>query len=363
LPVYNAYVDVLFSMFVLDNNTPDITANANITFELEGARNYTICLVTNNQNVYANAQMEYFAENYSQRDYYLYNWSLDNNTNVSNMAHLWLLEEENTTEVTVYVQDEVGSGVENVYVEAYRFDVGKNSYKLVQSEKTNTGGSALFNLQLKDSLYSWILKTNGTIVKSTIASPTKLTSTSKYFTIDLKESITEGRKILADQMTDLYFVNATKMFIFTWLSTSNTVRSADLIVSRVGTKADVVVCANNSIGTTGILTCKISETTADNTYTARAYIDTMTLNSNYTVGTLVASFDKGYERWGKTGLLVGVMLIMALGLVFISNGALVIVGIIGALIFLGIAGIISFGILPIVSLIILGAIIMVKIRQ
>jgi len=122
---------------------------------------YEICVDPADANYTIDAVMEFEADGYSHRKYYLFETSLDSDTdNVT----LYLINSSKASDVIIKVYDQsVGSPIEDAIVKVLRYfpeldDGTGNAYKLVEVAKTDGDGQALTDLVLADVWYKFLIE-------------------------------------------------------------------------------------------------------------------------------------------------------------------------------------------------------------
>jgi len=149
-------------------------------FRFSNENNYSICLSPNETTLIGDANMEYYAENYSNRKYFLLNFPI---TNSSSNLSLYSLLTTQSTDITLHViEQSTAYQVKDAYVKILRYYPGENLYRTVEIEKTDSNGVTLSKQVLADVWYKYIIeKPAGTIRFN--GDIEKLASADKYFYI------------------------------------------------------------------------------------------------------------------------------------------------------------------------------------
>ncbi len=170
-------------------------------------------------------------------------------------------------------------------------------------------------------------------------------------------------KGIFDVNSTLEYDNETQTFIFTYIDFGNVVREGLLTVNRVGIGGDTAICTNSTVATAGVLTCQVSENVSGKEYYAVGQVDTLSPNSIHTLLTIYKTFRQDHQQWGLTGLMASALLIFTLATAMISSSIAMI-----GVILIGYFGLLLIGILPfsvqtVVTLVVLGFIIIFKVRK
>ncbi len=183
-------------------------------------KTYSISQVVANETLYcispANASslnvkaiIEYSKIGYDTRNYFF-----DEKDTISNKTQhitLFLAFSSQTTDIDITVTDAQDIPLPQILVEAWLYDVGTDTYSLVQSEITSPDGTIQMQLIL-GSNYRFRFYQNGILVDSTIRF--KLVSTSVTFKITTAEKPLEATVELRKLVTNFLWVNTTKNISF-----------------------------------------------------------------------------------------------------------------------------------------------------
>lgn len=160
------------------------TDNVNRTYPFDFDANYTsysICIYPPWAELTTDAMIEYDAGGYTPRNYFLDKAVSSNDTQA---VTLYLLPAENATKITVHIQDNYETPLEDYYLLTQKYDIGTNTYKTVDVSKTNYNGDCYPYLELYE-WYRFIVQHDGAVIKS--FSPTQIQSTTITLTINTLE--------------------------------------------------------------------------------------------------------------------------------------------------------------------------------
>ncbi|GAI22649.1 unnamed protein product, partial [marine sediment metagenome] len=123
--------------------------------------NVKYCISPANATIYTNAMIEYQKAGYDIRYHLLRNFTLSNTTE---HLHLYSLDIALATGTTITVLDELDEPMSNVYIKVQRYDVGTDSYYLVDTGRTEDNGQDYLYLRHNDVWYRFILERNGEVI-------------------------------------------------------------------------------------------------------------------------------------------------------------------------------------------------------
>ena len=294
----NATLDATFELF-LDQNP--ITTAINTTFDFPLAQNYTICLEPYNQTLLANAFLDYDADGYSQRNYFLSYSPLGNGTRKT--LNLFLINDSIDSDVTIEVTDEDDLPLSDLFVKVLRYSIGNNSFKTVEVARTSNEGKTVTRLILRDVFYKFIIDdANNTLF---VSNTQKVLSTSLFFQIKTKSDFVTTFKKLGN--LDYSLTNTTSTFLFVFNDNENIVRSGCLKVIRADASYTNIcnTCVNASAGS---ISCFVNTSVwGNNTFVGSAYIDSISSDSQHLVDTLELNF-QNTDIFGSRGLIITMML-------------------------------------------------------
>lgn len=310
---YNV-TSLIFSHYHESNLNP-INASLDITFDSESDNysfsfteneTHSVCITAVWESYVMDAFGVYYSDTHSQRSYYLLNGTLSNSTQAVNIYSL------NTSEskaVVVYIKDENGLYVEDVYVKVQRYYPGTNTYKTVAYLKTDEDGKDMTYLYLNDVYYKFILEQAGVIVNE--ISPRTITDT-----VDDPEEITfslTGTDLDYFQYGDISagctYNNATWTLRCTVSDSSNFMVESCLKTDKLGILSPENVNETCSYDSAVTHVHIIGNNTGEYKYVLT--ISTPTNTYNDITDTIV--INKPESDFGEWGLLVAFLMVMVCG--------------------------------------------------
>ena len=126
--------------------------------------------------------IQYTSTNYRTREYYFLNANIDSSSSFD--LNLYNIETAISDLETITVKDGI-SLVPNVYLILQKYDIGSNTYKIVQIAKTNDNGEASVYVEPYDSFYRMLVN-NGTEI---IYQGEALKFMKSTYTLNIQENI------------------------------------------------------------------------------------------------------------------------------------------------------------------------------
>lgn len=272
---------------------------------------------------------------------------------------LYLLNSTISDLITLDLIDQNGDDLEGAIIKAQRFYPAENLYRTVAMTKSNFNGQGSIDLVKKTTqaniFYKFIVEVGGVVREETEATEINPVSADiLYFTIQTQADVFESWDAIDDVSGSLTFDETTNRFSFVWSDTTGLVRQGCLQVIRQLPNREIEICDSCTESTSATILCSVNDT--GDFYLARAFIDTTTENSEYTVATLTHSFFNRYETFGDTGVFLAFIFVLTMAGVGIWNpivaGSLAVV----AVIFSVLIGFVYLSWASIISLIIIGGI-------
>lgn len=320
-----------------------------------GSSTYALCLFPLFGNISLDSQMSYTSDGYSNKTYYLVDYLADN---VTDLIDLYLTT--GTTLVQFRVTDFNDIAVENAYIKVLRYDLPTNTYRTIEILKSDSEGYAYGNIILNIQDYKFIVDYNG--VTKLITEPTRITSTTKRFRINLGTEIFGNYNDISNiGFTPITFNNATKSFSMTYASSSGSSSEVCMSLIKRTTNGDIDLGTNCVISAGATVTNNITGSVGSNTYIATAY--TVITENNYFLDDETVSFDKEYKTFGKSGIFFTAMMVIGIVGIFVWNPVGAIVGAVLVLCLSIILKIFFVSFTTIVVIIIIGVITIYRLRN
>ena len=320
--------------------------------------NRSILITPSWANITTDMIMIFGATNYTTRQYYLDNTTLND---ITQNITLWLINTTNITNIYLTVKDENDNSLQDYVVKAMRYNVGNNTYSTVEMIKTNSNGQGVFQLIPYTVLYKFVIQKDGVTYLET--SPTQITSSTLNLQVNLADDWMDGwRRTRSISYTPVSFDNVTQTFEFTYNDASNIVQTGCLEVIRRGTYKDEVLSNNCTSSTAGTLSYTV-EGDMTGTYIATGYIDTNTGYSIHALDTLEVSYNQAWQIFGTLGVFMAFLVTLVAGLLGLANpvGA-ILMSVVGIIISVAL-GLVHITFVNVAILIIMAGLMMFKMRS
>ena len=269
----NGSVDTWFYITLGNGSTRDYS------FDFDDNTYFEVCIYPTDQTLSVDADLDYFAEDFSVRSYYLDDAEVDNTTEE---VRLILLNNTASDLLQVEVEDNSGNSIPNAIVRFVKYYAGEvDDYEYVAMVRTDTNGEGNTYVVLYDEAYAvFVINGSDTLLER---APTSISESPLQLVVTL-----EGTESLYDNIYGLSYTitytNATETLRFVVTDPSGLMTSGNLRVYQEGLITTTLSCNDSDTGTTIVMTCTISNTTAY-IYLAEAYIsmsgDTYLVYSQY----------------------------------------------------------------------------------
>lgn len=293
---------VLFYFF--DEISQSLLTNVTITAYLTGTITSYNFTTDNGSKYYSliepqNYTVTYYADGYSQREYY---FTLLPNGYES--ISLYMINSSLDDLVTVTVRDSVLNVVEGTEVIVQRKNLSGTNYYQVEACKTDSTGVCLLHLVLYDTTYRFIvLDSDGSILKTT--EDQKVISDSIIIVVPaVRDNLDDIDSIQAASGVVSYN-NNTQTFSFSWANTGgvNAEFCLEVKKTRLGTTSSVGTECSSS--TSGTMTRVINESLADQ-FVGTGYLvyENEGLTYNYPLDKYTLVTSSFSESFGILGLFI-----------------------------------------------------------
>lgn len=332
----------------------------NRNFNLSGYSNYTLCLNPGTATVQVDSIMRYYASGYTNRGYYLNNATI--NGTLQNID-LFLLDDVNASNVLTYVfNKDTLYPLSYAYIKALRYYPSTNTYSTVEIERADEFGNTVLHLILYDVLYRFVIEdSDGNTLKITNAAV--LTGNTLNIPVSTQNNWFETFETNNDIAYSLTFNGTTHVFTYTFDDTSNTVSRGCLKVLRRTTLTDTNLCSSCVASSAGSLSCNITSSwNQTGVFMATGDVMPSGTNVTYNLGTLTAENNQARAIFGDGGTFLGVILLVTITMAGLWNPAvavvLALVGVIAGVM----TGLFSMAYMSVITLVIVGFIIIFKMR-
>lgn len=305
----NAYVE-------LWSNATNKTS-FNITFG--GTYSYRWCIYDPNQTYNIYSQMEYTGTSndgstYLKETYYLHDINVSNATQFVNLYNT-----PNGTYVQFTVTDQDDNPISGLYINILKYDLATNSYITTEILKTDDKGQALGTIILNTQFYKFLLTYNGNVVFTSDAN--KIISTTRNFRVSISSDYFDRWDTYNNITTLLTFNNATRNYAYTFLNPTGSTVEACLYIYKEQAMAETLVNSSCVTASAGTILLNIGSNYIGYNYLAKGSIHINPTMWDF----LSASFDTGYETWGKDGIFLTFFVRIAMAMIGLWNPIIAII--------------------------------------
>lgn len=277
-------------------------------FNSTGKTYHEFCIFPANASFYADAKIQYNGTGYSNRDYFLINVVL---TNQTQKIPLYLLISGQSTLVTITIKDDSGRVMPNAIVKVQKFYTGENILRTVAEGSTDQEGRAFINLEVNTPYYKFSVEEENEVLLLTQLQ--KITSSGLSLTVrELDTSVFD----LLGTVYSLCISNYTTDIISCYYNDMSGLSGTyNLTVLRQDALLMTSVCSYQYTSSSGTIWCDLSSQPNG------TYLYTLTATYNDIVYTLQSyTFTIGQMgRYGETGIFLGLLLFLVLAFVGIFS--------------------------------------------
>lgn len=286
---------------------------ANTTISNTSSVEHKICIDPDTAAVNINATFSYSAPGYATRWWYLENSIASNETQVIN---LYLINETESKEVTVYVKNQNDLGVPNSLVKFSRYYADTGAYILTSMSKTDYSGSGSAYLD-SETWYKPQLQRNSIIIKN--YDPLWFNSQSSLTFTTSASQLPEVLDYWNNIAYGCNYNNDTYVLSCDVTDTSGTLVNTFLNVTRIGVSTNQTVCSDSAAGSSVTLICTIPD---NSTYSYKLLGNFG--NSWWNLGSGVVGNNQS-QKYGTAGLLLGFLIIIGFAAIGSFNPATTII--------------------------------------
>jgi len=336
----------LYSIFSvgLSNSTNKL---ANYTFYNISRSSYEFCLYPNT-TISADILFHYGGTGFVDRYTELHNLTLTNSVRYHTLYQMF------STDSTIYyihVRDYDDNPVTDCYVDVKKYYTDTNTYKTVESVKTDDNGVAVVHVESTNSTdtasyYMLSFKVDGEVKDETspfVFAPDTTTGYHLYYRINLLDNIFD----IFTNLRNIYFEsisynNVTGNFRCVLSDTTNTMISGCLNVTLREATGDTDVCSACDSGSSLTLLCD-GGTNLSGNYFAQCYVNYGDDSEMWLVDTQSWYWNNDYLTWGNDFIVFGIIAVV--GVMFFAGA---VTGTAVAIVFgtVGIAALVMLKILP-----------------
>lgn len=276
--------------------------------------NYQFCIGAN-LSYYADVDLQYFAEAYAERTFYLRNASLTNTTQDYLLYNL-LITEATKFAITVRQGTEV---FPDALVNIYKYYTGLNLYNLVMVGLTDDRGRFTANLDLDQTYNMSVVRNNtnyGNFDKQTtcLASPCEIELNIEELTLNPLDPFYNYFAQNVDY--NLTYNETTQILTLNFVDNTGTAQYWRLLVTKdyLNNDTSVTICDTQVFSPSGSITCNY--TGFDGDLNARVYIS-RSPEKLVTFFNWLNSLD--YKTFGISAILVSIIIILVIFFTGIRN--------------------------------------------
>ncbi len=338
----------------------NLTHIRNYSFSNETlSTNNQLCIYPDFANYTTNYETSFTSTNYDQTQLIIAGGYL----NATQQAiTIYLTNSTLTTSIIVTLIDEDDNLLIEYIIEAWQYNLGDDDYILIDTEKTDLDGQALFNLDVVEKEYRFIVKNpSGTVVLTTTKQ--KLIKTDYTLTVILGTGTEAIEKKIYQLDTTLTANREDKTFNVTWNEVSSVISSIIFIVEQTNITDNVELYNINSPNTTGVFNYLITSNESA-TYVGNLYGISVDDGNKYFIRGETIDLREAYDIFGDESLVAAFLLVGTL--IFIGAAIGPEVSIMFAIISLIVSagmGLMNVSLASIVGLIVGLLILLVKIKR
>ncbi len=305
----------------------------------------------------------YKADGYVQEFYYMDNGTLDNtyyfNSYTFSNISLMDLESADSTTFLFSFKDENNLEVEDAIVHVYRKYIGSGVFREVERSKQDNNGETHIHLVEEDVIYYFMITQYGHIIYTSSTYNAKCLSSPCQIQLTASPDFIEFPDDYDEINGTLYTVTTNKTTRTVTLSYSSDVEKLiNFSLYKMVDGEIVFVNTSSETGTSGIISIVAPYSYENITYFASIFADNIFVRSDWVYLTEMAQ-----EYFGTTGAILGGLVVLALILMAVSEGIVLIIITVIALIIIFALNLVDFSWLSIVLVIVAGGLIIWKVRD
>ncbi|MCA1800636.1 MAG: hypothetical protein LC650_05030, partial [Actinobacteria bacterium] len=192
--------------------------------------------------------------------------------------------------------------------------------------------------------------------------PQKIVTQTDGFTVVDSQGLLTSSEALQSASVSLIFNNSTKTYSFTWSDTENVVTNGCLYVYKTANYVKTTNYSACSNGAAGSLIYTLTGNVTNTAWSAQGVLETNTDYSTYTYSGPDVSYLTSITNWGAAGVFWGLLLLLGIVLTSAQTASTVVFSAVGSLVVLIVLGVVAGGGSVVAGLIIMGVLILYKIR-
>lgn len=245
-------------------------ASSTVSFINITGINSTVLCIGSHTSYIINANIDYSANGYAPRSYYLRSATVNN---ITNNISMYLLDSNKATAIIVNVQNNYLTNLKNHLVKVLRYYPGYGAYYLVETAKTDDFGNAViqaeeenvdYRIQIENATGYQIYSSNSMRIICT-GTPCTLS-----FITGVTEHIVKDLIDFSNVQYTLLWNNNTGYVTFEYSDGTGMTQSMRMLVVQQHNYGETTVCDNTISGSSGVSSCLIGSN-ATGQYSARVY--------------------------------------------------------------------------------------------
>jgi len=302
----------------------------------------------------ASYEIRYWADAEVSRSYYV---TLTNNSYEN--LRLYLIPVNDSSFYIPVVSDANSQACADQTVSLLRYFVDINGYRVVEMAKTDTNGRAI--LRVIPNTVNYKLYFNGDCGVY-MTNPEKIITSTARYTVTSAQTFFTSSDSIAGALINITYNNVTRTYVFNWADSTNVVTRGCLYVYKTyqGVKStNYSGCLDAS---TGSLIYTLPVDVNNTVWSSQGVLHTNTDYSTYTFRGVDVSFLDSVARWGLAGVFWGLILLLGIVMAASHSSTAIVFSAVGTLAVLITVGIIAGGPGVVVGLIILGGVMLYKLK-
>ncbi len=321
------------------------------------ASQYKFCIYPSNQTFFVDMDLNYEAEAYSPRTYYLRNASITNQTNEIALNLLTIID---SVKFFITVQEGM-TPFPNAIITISKYFTGEGAYKTIGIRETDEVGKFIEYLDL-DKRYKYSISRDG-VSYGTIIKQASCEEAPCEITLQLEEAITDMWQGYYDTYAKnvaytLFYNDTNKIVTYTFNDLTGLAQYFRLLVTQISSnQTGATICDESLYSTAGTLTCNMTGYGGD--FRATGYIHR---SPGLVVDFILFIISTIKDTLGAMGILVSLFIIITVALVGSWNPAVGVILVAFSVFMMKILGFVAFGYTTVILIFILAVILAVKMK-
>lgn len=347
----------------------NITSSAGVTWKYHNSStngNIVICVENTTFNLTdydVDFMMGYSADNHVQEFYYLDDGDLNSNCTFNSHTNCTIgLYDLNLSDSTTFLfkfYDENGLSVDNAIIHTYKKYIGNGTFKEVERSRQDNNGETHVHLVEEDVIYYFMVTQYGDIIYTSDLYNAKCISTPCQIELSAQEDYTEFPVNWTSIDGVSYSITSNSSTRITTLSfISNSSVMINYSVWKYDNNIPTLINNSNTTGTSGNISLHVPTTYGNVTFFSAIFKDSEFVESEW-----IDFKESAQSYFGKTGAILGGLLILTLSLMAVTEGIISIIITIIALIMIYVLYLIDLSWLSLISIVCAGGIIVWKLLQ